>query len=101
MTVESAPDKRWREADSIELLREVLEVDRWLVWGASWGVTLALAYAQRFPQRVSEMVLLSITMTRRLMGSNMRTVPQFGVEAKHLRRIIGELMALLDILETL
>ena len=34
------------------------------MWGGSWGVTLALAYAQRHPDRVSEMVLLSITMTR-------------------------------------
>jgi proline iminopeptidase len=49
----------------IERLREHLGIDRWLVWGASWGVTLALAYAQRHPERVSEMVLLSITMTRR------------------------------------
>jgi proline iminopeptidase len=48
----------------IERLREHLAIERWLVWGASWGVTLALAYAERFPQRVSEMVLLSITMTR-------------------------------------
>lgn len=49
----------------IERLREHLGIERWLVWGASWGVTLALAYAQRFPERVSEMVLLSITNTRR------------------------------------
>lgn len=49
----------------LERLREHLTIDRWLVWGASWGVTLALAYAERFPERVSEMVLLSITMTRR------------------------------------
>ena len=48
----------------IECLREHLGIDRWLVWGGSWGVTLALAYAQRHPDRVSEMVLLSITMTR-------------------------------------
>lgn len=48
----------------IELLREHLGVDRWLVWGASWGVTLALAYAQRHPERVSELLLLSVTMTR-------------------------------------
>lgn len=48
----------------IERLREHLGIDRWLVWGASWGVTLALAYAERFPARVTEMVLLSITMTR-------------------------------------
>ncbi len=44
---------------------EHLGIERWLVWGGSWGVTLGLAYAQRYPQRVSEMVLLSITMTRR------------------------------------
>ena len=34
------------------------------MWGASWGATLALAYAQRHPQRVSEIVLASVTMTR-------------------------------------
>ncbi|HEY4190867.1 MAG TPA: prolyl aminopeptidase [Candidatus Limnocylindrales bacterium] len=49
----------------IERLREHLGIERWLVWGASWGVTLALAYAERFPERVTEMVLLSITNTRR------------------------------------
>ena len=49
----------------LERLREHLGIERWLVWGASWGVTLALAYAERFPERVSEMILLSITMTRR------------------------------------
>ncbi len=48
----------------IERLREHLGVDRWLVWGASWGVTLALAYVEAYPSRVSEMVLLSVTMTR-------------------------------------
>jgi proline iminopeptidase len=49
----------------IERLREHLGIDRWLVWGGSWGVTLALAYAERHPERVTEMVLVSITMTRR------------------------------------
>jgi proline iminopeptidase len=48
----------------IERLRQHLGIERWLVWGASWGVTLALAYAERFPERVTEMILLSITMTR-------------------------------------
>ncbi len=48
----------------IEKLREYLGIDRWLVWGGSWGVTLGLAYAERFPERVSEMVLMSVTMTR-------------------------------------
>jgi proline iminopeptidase len=48
----------------IERLRVHVGVERWLVWGASWGVTLGLAYAERHPERVSEMILLSITMTR-------------------------------------
>ena len=50
----------------IERLREYLAVDRWLVQGTSWGSTLALAYAQRYPQHVSEIVLAAVTMTRRV-----------------------------------
>lgn len=49
----------------IECLREHLAVDRWLVYGGSWGSTVALAYAQRFSRRVSEIVLAAVTMTRR------------------------------------
>lgn len=45
----------------IELLREHLGIERWVVAGASWGVTLALAYAQRHPTRVAAMVLAAIT----------------------------------------
>jgi len=37
----------------MEQLREHLGVDRWLLWGGSWGATLALAYAERHPDRVS------------------------------------------------
>ena len=48
----------------IERLREHLGIERWLLWGGSWGVTLSLAYAERYPQRVTEMVLVSVTMTR-------------------------------------
>ena len=47
----------------IERLREHLGVDRWLVWGGSWGSTLAFAYAERHPDRVSELVLVAITNT--------------------------------------
>ena len=50
--------------DDIERLREHLGIERWLIWGGSWGVTLGLAYAQQHPERVSEMVLTSVTMTR-------------------------------------
>jgi len=49
----------------IERLRRHLAVDRWLVHGRSWGCTLALAYAQRYPQRVTEIVLAAVTMTGR------------------------------------
>jgi proline iminopeptidase len=49
----------------MEQLREHLGVDRWLLWGGSWGATLALAYAERHPDRVSEIVLVSVTMGRR------------------------------------
>jgi proline iminopeptidase len=49
----------------IELLRRHLDVDRWLVLGGSWGSTLGLAYAERHPDRVSELVLFAIATTRR------------------------------------
>jgi proline iminopeptidase len=48
----------------IERLREHLGIERWLVWGGSWGATLALAYAERHPQRVSEILLVAVTNTR-------------------------------------
>ncbi len=50
--------------EDIERLREHLGIDRWLVYGGSWGVTLALAYAERHPERVTEMILASVTLTR-------------------------------------
>ena len=49
----------------IELLRESLEIDRWLVFGGSWGCVLGLVYAERHPERVSEMVLTAIATGRR------------------------------------
>jgi proline iminopeptidase len=45
----------------IELLREHLGIERWLVWGGSWGSTLALAYSEAHPERVSEAVLAAVT----------------------------------------
>jgi proline iminopeptidase len=50
----------------MELLREHLGVSAWLLRGGSWGSTLSLAYAQRHPERVSAMILVSVTSTRRL-----------------------------------
>ncbi|MDH7800185.1 MULTISPECIES: prolyl aminopeptidase [unclassified Rhizobium] len=50
--------------DDIEAIRVALAVDDWLVFGTSWGSTLALTYAQRHPQRVRAMVLAGVTTTR-------------------------------------
>jgi len=49
----------------IEKLRESLEIDRWLIAGMSWGVSLAIFYAQAQPERVTEMVMGAITTTSR------------------------------------
>jgi proline iminopeptidase len=48
----------------MEVLREHLGIEQWLVCGVSWGVTLGLAYAERHPERVTELVLMSVTLTR-------------------------------------
>lgn len=51
--------------DDIEVLRRDLGIDRWQVFGGSWGSTLALAYAQAHPERVTELVLRGIFLLRR------------------------------------
>ncbi|WP_295962077.1 alpha/beta fold hydrolase, partial [uncultured Xanthomonas sp.] len=55
----------WDLVADIERLRTHLGIDRWQVFGGSWGSTLALAYAQTHPQRVTELVLRGIFMLRR------------------------------------
>jgi proline iminopeptidase len=55
----------WHLVADIERLREMAGFDRWLVFGGSWGSTLALAYAQTHPERVSELVVRGIyTLTK-------------------------------------
>jgi proline iminopeptidase len=49
----------------IEALRQQLGIEAWLVWGGSFGSELALAYAERHPERVTEMVLWGIATGRR------------------------------------
>lgn len=49
----------------IERLRVHLGIESWLIFGGSWGCTLALAYAERHPQRVTALVLSGVTTTRR------------------------------------
>jgi proline iminopeptidase len=49
----------------MEQLREQLGIEQWLLYGGSWGSTLILAYAERYPHRVSEIVILGVTTSRR------------------------------------
>lgn len=55
----------WHLVADIERLREHLGIDRWQVCGGSWGSTLALAYAQTHPERVTELVLRGVFTLRR------------------------------------
>ena len=54
----------WDLVDDIETARELLGIERWLVFGGSWGSTLSLAYAQSHPERVTELVLRGIFLLR-------------------------------------
>lgn len=49
----------------MERLREHLDIERWLLFGGSWGSTLILAYAERHPEHVSEIVITGVTVSRR------------------------------------
>jgi proline iminopeptidase len=51
--------------EDIERLRRRLGIERWVVLGGSWGSTLTLAYAERHPERVTEIVLFGVTTGRR------------------------------------
>jgi proline iminopeptidase len=55
----------WTLVEDIEKLREHLGIDRWQVFGGSWGSTLALAYAEKHPERVTELVVRGIFLLRR------------------------------------
>ncbi len=55
----------WDLVADIEKLRQMMGVERWQVFGGSWGSTLALAYAQTHPERVTELVLRGIFAVRR------------------------------------
>lgn len=55
----------WHLVEDIERLREHLGIKRWLVFGGSWGSTLALAYAQTHPDQVTELVLRGIFLLRK------------------------------------
>jgi proline iminopeptidase len=54
----------WHLVADIERLRKHLGIERWMVFGGSWGSTLALAYAEAHPERVTELVLRGIFLMR-------------------------------------
>lgn len=54
----------WRLVEDIEKIRAHLGIERWLVFGGSWGSTLALAYAETHPDRVTGLVLRGIFLAR-------------------------------------
>ncbi len=55
----------WDLVADTEKLREHLAIERWQVFGGSWGSTLALAYAETHPDRVTELVLRGIFLLRK------------------------------------
>ena len=54
----------WRIVEDIERLRDMCGHEKWQAFGGSWGSTLALAYAQKYPARVSELVLRGVFLAR-------------------------------------
>lgn len=54
----------WHLVDDIEKLREHLSVEKWLVFGGSWGSTLSLSYSQKYPERVTHLILRGIFLGR-------------------------------------
>ena len=54
----------WDSVEDIEKLRQELGIDRWVVFGGSWGSTLSLAYAQTHPERCKGLILRGIFMLR-------------------------------------
>lgn len=54
----------WRIVEDIERLRAMCGHDSWQVFGGSWGATLALAYAQKYPERTTELILRGVFLAR-------------------------------------
>ncbi len=55
----------WDLVDDIERLREHLAIEKWMVFGGSWGSTLSLAYAENNPERVTHLILRGIFLLRK------------------------------------
>jgi len=64
-TANTDENTTWDLVKDIEKLRELLKIDKWHVFGGSWGSTLSLAYAQSYPDRVKTLVLRGIFTLRK------------------------------------
>ena len=56
----------WHLVSDMELIRRTLGIERWILFGGSWGATLALVYAQTHPDRVIQLVLRGVFLMTRL-----------------------------------
>ncbi|KAJ3220129.1 hypothetical protein HK099_004451, partial [Clydaea vesicula] len=63
-TAELRENSTWDLVSDIEKLRNVLNIEKWVVFGGSWGSTLSLAYAETHPSRVKALILRGIFMLR-------------------------------------
>lgn len=61
-----ANNTTWHLVADMERLREHLDIDRWQLFGGSWGATLAIAYAETHPERVSEIVVRGVFLLRQV-----------------------------------
>ena len=57
---EMTSNTTWKLVEDLEKIRELLGIERWQVFGGSWGSCLSLAYAESHPERVTELVLRGI-----------------------------------------
>ena len=64
-TAELRENTTWDLVADAERIREQLGIDQWVLFGGSWGSTLALAYAQKHPERVKGLILRGIFLLRR------------------------------------
>lgn len=56
----------WKLVEDLETIRTHLQINRWLLFGGSWGATLALLYAQRYPERVFGLILRGVFLARQM-----------------------------------
>ncbi len=59
-----ADNTTWHLVEDMEKLRRRMGLEKWLLFGGSWGSTLALAYAQTYPERVSGLILRGVFLCR-------------------------------------